>query len=143
MPTACSTQAGLFKLEAELETMLDDPTLQSCCRRDIMQQKRSTKLRAQLLAVDRTEVRLQHRNAVALLAGPNHAQQPEQSDDESSLSGSEDDEAGGLSSGATSMSMRMAHGAWSRLHACMQADGNRLRLGAQVLKDRQIHAPCS
>lgn len=112
MPTACSTQAGLSKLEAELETMLDDPTLQSCCRRDIMQQKRSTKLRAQLLAVDRTEVRLQHRNAVAL-AGPMQAQQqqqPEQSDDESSLSGSDDDEAGGLSGGATSMSMSM--------HAC-------------------------
>lgn len=144
VPTACSTQAGLSKLEAELETMLDDPTLQSCCRRDIMQQKRSTKLRAQLLAVDRTEVRLQHRNAVALLAGPMQAQQqqqPEQSDDESSLSGSEDDEAGGLSGGATSMSMRMAHGAWSRLHACMQADGDRLRLGAPARMDRQN--PCT
>lgn len=143
MPTACSTQAGLSKLEAELETMLDDPTLQSCCRRDIMQQKRSTKLRAQLLAVDRTEVRLQHRNAVALLAGPMQAQQqqqPEQSDEESSLSGSDDDQAGGLSGGA-SMSMRMAHGAWSRLHACMQADGDRLRLGAPARMDRQN--PCT
>jgi hypothetical protein len=38
--------------------MMHDPTLQSCCRRDLAQQKKGNALRAELLSHDRTNVRL-------------------------------------------------------------------------------------
>ena len=79
------------------DDILDDPTLDSCCRRDIEAQRRNSALKAKLLSLDRTNQRLRIQQSTLRPSPPPEPDLPAAShgpgvDDESSLSGSEEDE---------------------------------------------------
>ena len=78
--------------------MLLDPTLDSCCRRDLEDQKKTAQLKSKLLSLDRTNQRLKHGSI--LLSTQPHGQKPLEShaaerdaSDEDSDFGSNDEEA--------------------------------------------------
>lgn len=88
----CCQEADAFNSEAAAcEALACDPTLESCCQRDLEQQAVVARLKARLSIHDRSKERL--RVAARVLGQPSHAPPPaaeRQSDDD--LETDEDDE---------------------------------------------------
>ena len=66
---SCSHQHGPKDSHQEYGDDFDDPTMMSCCRRDIQQRRYGTQLRARLLAVDPSQKRLKQTEQAVLRTG--------------------------------------------------------------------------
>ena len=84
-------------MTSELDEMLMDPTLDSCCRRDLEDQKKAAQLKSKLLSLDRTDQRLRHADILLQSTQPqrvarSHAKELDANDDEDSDFGSEEED---------------------------------------------------
>ncbi|GAB4820410.1 hypothetical protein N2152v2_007456 [Parachlorella kessleri] len=90
--TCCSDSAHVYHgLAQELQEAAADPTLASCCQRDLEEQAQVAKLKARLTAVDRSNVRGQVAQAVLRQTPPTHSPPQGAEEHDASLSGSEDE----------------------------------------------------
>lgn len=79
MDPCCPSKPGPSEPKFTEEDMLNDPTMSSCCLRDIQNQRKGAELRAKLLSVDPTAVRNKLQQHVLLHEAPE--QQEDASDD--------------------------------------------------------------
>lgn len=86
----CDAAHGLESLARELQESAADPTLSSCCQRDLEEQAAVARLKARLAAEDRTNLRKQVAERVLLHRPP--AQPPQLSLDEEDLESSDEDQ---------------------------------------------------
>jgi hypothetical protein len=75
----------------ELDEILTDPTLDSCCRRDILEQKRVSALKETLLRMDRTTHQLKLTNEVIVKNPPHSVLYSNEEADLSSVASSSDE----------------------------------------------------
>ena len=72
---SCSHQHGPEDSHQDYRDDLNDPTMMSCCRREIQQRRYGNQLRARLLAVDPSQNRLKQTEQAVLRTGPSSDRQ--------------------------------------------------------------------
>jgi hypothetical protein len=110
--TACCDPhvEALDSLALELREAAADPTLASCCQRDLEEQAAVAKLKARLTAADRTNLR--KHVAQGVLGQPPPHRQSTEADEEDYLASSDDEALGGVAWIGPAAATAAAAGGW-------------------------------